>query len=129
MLPSQGRAADHHHHLPPPAAAAVHCCRSPRSWARNEGKGGAAQQEQGGLPELPYGVYLLVSCWFLIAGTGTVFEYAYKEPLFGVLPADSFLYAPASGVLFLGALLGAGKTWFTATRLANAENERDGYGQ
>ena len=30
---------------------------------------------------------------------------------------------------FLGALLGAGKTWFTATRLANAENERDGYGQ
>ena len=72
-----------------PAAAAVHCCLSPRSWARNEGKGGAAQQEQGGLPELPYGVYLLVSCWFLIAGTGTVFEYAYKEPLFGVLPASS----------------------------------------
>ena len=82
-----------------------------------------------GAAVLGYGVYLLVSCWFLIAGTGTVFEYAYKEPLFGVLPADSFLYAPASGVLFLGALLGAGKTWFTATRLANAENERDGYGQ
>eukprot|EP00793_Prasinoderma_coloniale_P002583 PRCOL_00002065-RA len=95
-------------------------------WARDEAGGGGGS---AGLPQLPYGVYLLVSCWFLIAATGTVFEYIYKEPIFGVLEATSFLYTPACAVLFTGASFGAVKFWGTATKLANEENERDGYGQ
>lgn len=43
--------------------------------------------------------------------------------------ATSFLYTPACAVLFTGASFGAVKFWGTATKLANEENERDGYGQ
>ena len=99
------------HGAGPPARAACACALAPLltscrrlthrgalsrcsldcSWARDEAGGGGGS---AGLPQLPYGVYLLVSCWFLIAATGTVFEYIYKEPIFGVLEVRSHATRP-----------------------------------
>lgn len=51
-------------------------------------------QAQGGPKDLPWGLYLLFSCFVAIAAVGSIFEYVDKNPIFGVVPPDSPVWAP-----------------------------------
>ena len=96
-------------------------------WERREIERKAAADKGG----LPWPVYLLGSVIVLIASTGSVFEYAYKNPIFGVVNADSGLYAPILGwFVFTGFPL-AGWLWKKGIDGANEASElqdkMDGY--
>ena len=96
-------------------------------WERREIERKAAADKGG----LPWPVYLLGSVIVLIASTGSVFEYAYKNPIFGVVNADSGLYAPILGwFVFTGFPL-AGWLWKKGIDGANEASELqdkiDGY--
>ena len=96
-------------------------------WERREIERKAADDKGG----LPWPLYLLGSVIVLIASTGSVFEYAYKNPIFGVVNADSGLYAPILGwFVFTGFPL-AGWFWKKGIDGANEASELqdkiDGY--
>ena len=96
-------------------------------WERRDIERKAAEARGG----FPWPVYLLLSVIVLIAATGSVFEYSYKNPIFGVVQSDSFLYAPILGwFVFTGFPL-AGWFWKKGIDGANEASElqdkMDGY--
>jgi len=96
-------------------------------WERRELERKAADAKGG----FPWPVYLLLSVIVLIAATGSMFEYAYKNPIFGVVGADSGLYAPILGwFVFTGFPL-AGFFWKKgidgANEASEAQDRMDGY--
>lgn len=96
-------------------------------WERRELERKAADAKGG----LPWPAYLLLSVIVLIAATGSMFEYAYKNPIFGVVGADSGLYAPILGwFVFTGFPL-AGFFWKKgidgANEASEAQDKMDGY--
>ena len=96
-------------------------------WERREIERAAAEAKGG----LPWPAYLLLSVIVLIAATGSIFEYTYKNPIFGVVTSDSGLYAPILGwFVFTGFPL-AGWFWMKGISGANEASElqdkMDGY--
>jgi len=96
-------------------------------WERREIERAAAEAKGG----LPWPAYLLLSVIVLIAATGSIFEYTYKNPIFGVVTSDSGLYAPILGwFVFTGFPL-AGWFWMKGIAGANEASElqdkMDGY--
>lgn len=96
-------------------------------WERRDIERKAAESRGG----VPWPAYLLLSVIVLIAATGSVFEYAYKNPIFGVVQSDSGLYAPILGwFVFTGFPL-AGWFWKKGIDGANEASElqdkMDGY--
>mmetsp|Transcript_14564 Transcript_14564/g.40977 ORF Transcript_14564/g.40977 Transcript_14564/m.40977 type:complete len:167 (-) Transcript_14564:171-671(-) len=96
-------------------------------WVRREQEKKAAQQ----LGDLPFGLYLLLSSFVAIAAVGSIFEFANKNPLFGVIEPDSPVWAPIllffsitgvpmAGFLFVKAITAANKA-------AEAMDNLDGY--
>jgi hypothetical protein len=96
-------------------------------WERRDIERKAAESRGG----VPWPAYLLLSVIVLIAATGSVFEYAYKNPIFGVVQSDSGLYAPILGwFVFTGFPL-AGWFWKKgidgANEASEAQDKMDGY--
>ncbi len=74
--------------------------------------------------DLPFGVYLLFSCFVTIAAVGSCFEFANQNPIFGVVGPDSPLYAPVLGLFAVTGIPMAGLLFFKGVTAANAEAER-----
>eukprot|EP00798_Chlamydomonas_sp_ICE-L_P024926 gene24926-10577_t len=80
---------------------------------------------------LPWGLYLLFSCFVAIACVGSIFEYQYGNPIFGVIQPDNFLWAPillgmgVTGLPTAGFLFYKGITAFNED--ADRQNKLDGY--
>ena len=96
-------------------------------WERRELEKRATAARGG----IPWPLYLLGSVIVLIAATGSVFEYAYGNPIFGVVTKDSWAYAPILGwFVFTGYPL-AGWFWMKGISGANEASEMqdkiDGY--
>jgi hypothetical protein len=81
--------------------------------------------------DLPFGLYLLFSCFVTIAAVGSIFEWSAQNPIFGVIEPDSPLYTPILGVFAVTGIPTAGVLFFKGVSAANAEAERmdaqDGY--
>jgi len=96
-------------------------------WARRD-EARKAAKEAGGVP---WPLYLLGSVIVLIAATGSAFEYAYKNPIFGVVSADSALYAPILGWFVITGFPLAGWFWKKgidgANEASEAQDKIDGY--
>lgn len=94
-------------------------------WVRRE-KAAAAKPD-----DLPFGVYLLFSVITCIAAVGSMFEYLYKNPIFGVVQPDSPFWAPTLIWLIVSGLPVSGYLLYKAISVANemAENldDMDGY--
>ena len=74
--------------------------------------------------DLPFGVYLLFSCFVTIAAVGSCFEFANQNPIFGVVGPDSPLYGPILGLFAVTGIPTAGVLFFKGVSAANAEAER-----
>ena len=96
------------------------------AWER--GESAKADGEDEGLP---WPLYLLASAIVTIAATGSIFEYGFKNPIFGVVQPDSPLWAPILGwFVFTGYPLAAflwTKGIAGANEAADRADERDGY--
>ncbi|CAL5223620.1 g6161 [Coccomyxa viridis] len=97
-------------------------------WIRSE-RERKMQTEEGS--DLPFPVYLIGSALVAIAAVGSIFEYANRNPIFGVVKPDNFLWAP---ILLFFAITGfpsAGFLFIKAINAANKDAERqdkiDGY--
>ncbi len=81
--------------------------------------------------DLPFGLYLLFSCFVTIAAVGSIFEWSAQNPIFGVIEPDSALYTPILGLFAVTGIPTAGILFFKGVAAANAEAERmdaqDGY--
>ncbi|KAK9902255.1 hypothetical protein WJX75_009757 [Coccomyxa subellipsoidea] len=118
------------------------------TWAEQEGSGSEATKEEESLPpwirgererklaetegsDLPFPVYLLGSALVAIAAVGSIFEFANRNPIFGVLPPDNFLWAPILLFFSITGFPSAGFLFFKAITAANKEADRqdkiDGY--
>lgn len=80
--------------------------------------------KQGGIKELPFGVYLLLSAIVAIAAVGSIFEFANKNPIFDTIYPDSPFYTPILGIFSVTGIPTAGYLFFKAVGAANAEAER-----
>lgn len=82
-------------------------------------------------PDLPWPLYLLFSTFVAIASVGSVFEYFDKNPIFGVIPPESPLWAPILGFFAFTGIPTAGFLFFKGVNAANEAAERqdrmDGY--
>ncbi|KAJ4733955.1 Dimethylaniline monooxygenase [N-oxide-forming] 1 [Rhynchospora pubera] len=98
----------------------------PPPWARDEGKGGSEPTV-----EIPYIAYLLASAITAIAAVGSIFEYANKKPVFGLLNSDSIFYAPLLGFFVFTGIPTSAFLWYKSVQTANKDAEeqdrRDGY--
>ncbi|KAG6482822.1 uncharacterized protein LOC122014338 [Zingiber officinale] len=99
----------------------------PPPWARDEGSGSTSQSTF----QIPFYAYLLASAFIAIAAIGSIFEYANKNPVFGVLKSDSIFYAPLLGFFVFTGIPTSAFLWFKSVETANKEAEeqdrRDGY--
>lgn len=99
----------------------------PPPWAQDEGMGNESEKSF----EIPFYVYLLTSAVTAIAAIGSIFEYANKKPVFGVLSSDSIFYAPLLGFFVFTGIPTSAFLWFKSVQTANKEAEeqdkRDGY--
>ncbi|CAL8469806.1 g9348 [Coccomyxa elongata] len=97
-------------------------------WIRGERERKLAAQEGS---DLPFPVYLIGSALVAIAAVGSIFEFANRNPIFGVLPPDNFLWAPILLFFSITGFPSAGFLFFKAITAANKEAERqdkiDGY--
>eukprot|EP00898_Chlorokybus_atmophyticus_P006753 jgi/Chlat1/7079/Chrsp57S06769 len=95
-------------------------------WVRSENK----KEQQGGF-KVPYPVYLLGSVIVAIAAVGSIYEWAYKNPVFGVLYPDSPLYNVVLGIFVFTGFPSAGFLWWKAAKAANEmadeQDREDGY--
>ncbi|KAL6767854.1 CGL139 [Auxenochlorella protothecoides x Auxenochlorella symbiontica] len=89
-------------------------------WARSEKFAGAGL----GTPSLGFGVYLLGSAIVSIAAVGSIFEFANKKDLFGLIPPESPLWAPILLFFAVTGLPSAGFLFVKAVNAANKESER-----
>lgn len=97
-------------------------------WVRREKE----RELQANAPRsLPWPLYLVGSILVTIAAVGSVFEFLYKNPVFGVIQPDNVLWAPILGLFAFTGLPTAGFLFFKGVSIANAEAERqdklDGY--
>ncbi|XP_057525285.1 uncharacterized protein LOC130804744 [Amaranthus tricolor] len=99
----------------------------PPPWARDEGKQNDLKTDF----DVPFYVYLLASAITAIAAIGSIFEYANKNPVFGVLNSDSIFYAPLLGFFAFSGIPTSAFLWFKSVQAANKEAEeqdrRDGF--
>ena len=92
-------------------------------WVRRE-REEAARAAGEGPSGPPFAVFLVASALVAIAAVGSVFEFANKNAIFGVLPPSSPLYAPILGLFALTGLPSAGWLFYKAVKTANEEAER-----
>lgn len=96
-------------------------------WVRREREKKAAEQTG----DLPFGLYLLFSSFVAIAAIGSIFEFANKNSLFGVVQPDSPLWAPILLTFAITGLPTAGflfvKAISAANKAAEAMDQVDGY--
>lgn len=96
-------------------------------WARKEEE----RKLRGANIELPFGVFLLTSAVVAIAATGSWFEIANKNAVFGVLQPDNPLWAIILGFFGVTGYPTAGFLFWKGIQAANKEFERadeiDGY--
>ncbi|DBA88136.1 TPA: hypothetical protein ACH3X2_005130 [Trebouxia sp. C0005] len=97
-------------------------------WARKEKERELASMEK---KDLPFGVFLLGSAIVAIAATGSWFELANKNPIFGVLGPDNPLWTVILGFFGVSGYPTAGFLFYKAIQSANKDFERadkaDGY--
>ncbi|GAQ87862.1 hypothetical protein KFL_003830110 [Klebsormidium nitens] len=95
-------------------------------WAKEDSSG----YQKEGPKDLPFGLYLLFSVFTAIAAVGSIYEFANKNPIFGVIQPDSGLYVPILGFFVLSGFPTAGfllyKAISTANKLAEAMDKEDG---
>eukprot|EP01024_Parvocaulis_polyphysoides_P068778 TRINITY_DN8395_c0_g1_i2.p2 TRINITY_DN8395_c0_g1~~TRINITY_DN8395_c0_g1_i2.p2 ORF type:complete len:156 (+),score=18.19 TRINITY_DN8395_c0_g1_i2:129-596(+) len=89
-------------------------------WIRKE----KDQKLNVGGGDLPFGVYLIASALVSIAAIGSIFVFANKQDVFGVVPPTSPLYAPILGFFAFTGLPTAGFLFFKSIQGANAMAER-----
>ncbi|KAK9819746.1 hypothetical protein WJX72_001856 [[Myrmecia] bisecta] len=89
-------------------------------WVRRERE--RELRAQGGV-ELPFGVYLLASAIVAIAAVGSIFEFANKNAVFGVIQPDNALYTPILGIFALTGLPTSGWLFFKSIQAANKAAE------
>lgn len=98
----------------------------PPPWAQDTASGGSLSTF-----EIPFYAYLLASAVTAIAAIGSVFEYVNQNPIFGVINADSVLYAPVLGFFAFTGIPTSAFLWYKSVQVANKEAEeqdrRDGY--
>ncbi|KAJ0977959.1 hypothetical protein J5N97_013433 [Dioscorea zingiberensis] len=98
----------------------------PPPWARDGGNGSPQPTF-----EIPFYAYLLASAITAIAAIGSIFEYANKKPVFGVLNSDSVFYAPLLGFFVFTGIPTSAFLWFKSVQTANKEadeqDRKDGY--
>jgi len=98
-------------------------------WVKREKQ--RAFEAQSGKKGLPWPVYLLSSAIVAIAAVGSIFEFADKNPIFGVVQPDSPLWAPILGFFALTGLPLSGFLFFKCVQAANeaaeAQDRMDGY--
>ncbi|KAI8466053.1 MAG: hypothetical protein J3K34DRAFT_524816 [Monoraphidium minutum] len=97
------------------------------AWVRAEKEREAAAGKKG----LPWPLYLVFSCLVAIASVGSFFEYADRNPIFGVVQPDSPLWAPILGLFAITGLPTAGFLFFkgvtAANEAADTQDRIDGY--
>ncbi|KAL2951467.1 hypothetical protein AAZX31_19G051700 [Glycine max] len=81
----------------------------PPPWAQDEPNNNSSQQEGF---EIPFYAYLLASAITAIATIGSLFEYVYQKPIFGVLSFDSLFYAPLLGFFVFTDIPSSAFLWF-----------------
>eukprot|EP00884_Botryococcus_braunii_P004869 jgi/Botrbrau1/14383/Bobra.0014s0033.1 len=91
-------------------------------WVRREKEEKLKKEDGGG--SLPFGVYLIASAIVAIAAVGSIFEWTAKNPIFGVVTPDNFLYTPILGVFALTGFPTAGWLFVKAVTSANEEADR-----
>merc|ERR1712113_793464 len=86
-------------------------------WVRREEAKARSEEENKG--KLPFGAYLLFSCIVAIAAIASIFEYTYQNPIFGVVPPDSFFYKPILGIFVFTGIPVSGYLFYLAIKSAN----------
>lgn len=90
-----------------------------------------AAAASGASKSLPWPLYLVFSFLVATAAVGSVFEYANKNAVFGVLPPESPLWAPVLGLFAITGLPTAAALFFKGVAAANAsfeaQDKADGY--
>lgn len=98
-------------------------------WVRRERE--RELKAKSGKFELPWPLYLLLSGIIAIAAVGSIFEFAYKDAIFGVIQPDNVLWAPILGFFVLTGLPLAAFLFFSGVNAANEAAEQqdkvDGY--
>jgi hypothetical protein len=109
-------------------ASAAACCADPVLHCSRDCLQVRRERErelQAGAPkDLPFGLYLLFSTMVGIAAVGSIFEYAAKNPIFGVVASDSVLYTPILGTFAVTGLPMCAWLFLKGVAAANAESER-----
>lgn len=100
-------------------------------WVRAEREREAAAAAAAGKKELPWPLYLVFSFLVATAAVGSVFEFANKNAVFGLLQPDSPLWAPVLGLFAITGLPTAAALFFKGVAAANAsfeaQDKADGY--
>lgn len=69
---------------------------------REEEKARFEEQKKEG--KLPFWAYLVISGLMAILGVASLFEYSYKNPIFGVIQQSNFFYTPILGTFVVVSL-------------------------
>ena len=87
-----------------------------------------ARDESG---EFPWPAFILASFVVLVAATGSVFEWTFSKPVFGIIGSDSWLYRPILGLFVFAGFPAAAFLWSKGIKGANEAselaNKLDGY--
>jgi len=94
-------------------------------WIRRERAAEAAPKD------LPFGIYLILSAIIAIAATGSIFEYSYGNPIFGIIDKSSGLWAPILIWFIVTGFPLSAYLFYKAVSVANEQAENmdklDGY--
>eukprot|EP00245_Coleochaete_scutata_P008106 TRINITY_DN2411_c3_g1_i1.p1 TRINITY_DN2411_c3_g1~~TRINITY_DN2411_c3_g1_i1.p1 ORF type:complete len:270 (+),score=59.67 TRINITY_DN2411_c3_g1_i1:120-929(+) len=100
-------------------------------WAKAGGGGAQKATLDPQSVDLPFGVWLLSSVIIAIAAVGSIFEYANRNAVFGVIPPDNPLWAPILAFFAITGIPLAGFLLVKAINSANKASEQadkdDGY--
>ncbi|MEW5304177.1 MAG: hypothetical protein WDW36_006808 [Sanguina aurantia] len=100
-------------------------------WARNEKERELAMNAAKSDFPIPFGLSLLLSAFVAIAAVGAVFVWVDKDPIFGVLYPDNFLWAPILGFLAFTGLPSAGFLFYKGVtgfnEASDLQDKLDGY--
>ena len=79
-----------------------------------------AREESG---ELPWPAFIVASFVVLVAATGSMFEWTFSKPVFGVIGSDSWLYKPILGVFVFAGFPLAATLWSKGIKGAKEASE------